>query len=140
MGKRFKRRDWQKMLARLAEARVALEAARTQPDMLDRVVWCVWTFSEYAINVVLELAEHGPETHHDQAGRSEELRAGGMLKGDYTRALRQLEDYRRKASYLGYATCPSTHYNLSNVRSCLESMEALKTEVEALLKAEGKLS
>src|SRR5206468_24750 len=107
--------------------------------MLDDAILNAWRFGEYAINVLLELANAKSERKHLHAARVDELRQKGLLKGDYEQRLENLNSYRLKADYAGYSSARSVHYAPHDVENCLDAMDGLKDEVLEHLRAGGKL-
>jgi len=143
MTRRVKREDWDERCQHLEDARAYLAQARadrSKRHLLDRAIWGIWTFGEFAVNVALELTGEAPETHHNQAVRARELFGAGALTRDYSKALAQLAEYRLRADYSIYSTAPSVHYTPRNVADCLGEMEQLRIEIEALLKQRGRWS
>lgn len=145
----FKKEDWDKMLRRLARAQEQLVSARearkngdedAMQDLLDDAVLNAWRFGEYAINVLLELAEFKEERQHKQGDRAEELRAAGWLEQDYRKRLENLQSYRLKADYASYSSARSVHYSTQDVENCLAAMTALEQETTEHLRRKGKLS
>lgn len=138
----FKKDDWESMCQRLQDAQEALEKAREDASatrLLDTAVWNLWTFGEYAINVVLELRGLPPDQSHGHAGSARDLKTDRTLQRDYSVRIEQLERYRLKAFYKNYSKERSTHYSPRNVSDCLEEMRLLQEEVRALLVAHRKL-
>lgn len=123
----------------LQEEEPVVEVEEVVSDLLDDAVTRGWEFGEYAINVVLELGNDNVEQHHKQAERARELYASKWLSQDYSARLEDLRQYRLKANYAGYSSAPSVHYSTKDVENCLVALEALKAEVEALLRKAGKL-
>jgi hypothetical protein len=138
----MRKEDWLERCRHLADGRGYLEQARadkSQRHLLDRAVWCAWTFGEFAVNVCLELVEAKLETHHNQAVRAQDLFAKGILQRDYSKTIQKLEQYRLRADYTIYSRGPSIHYSPKNVSDCLEDMEHLRDELEAILERKGRL-
>lgn len=140
----YKEKDWKDLVIGLQTVAELLQQAKADETKkafyLSLAVLSIWTFGEYAINVVLELSGQGPEQNHRQADRALLLAAEGPLKRDYSASLSQLEQYRLKASHRSYARGRSVHYSSREIRSCLDEMVQLQAEVEALLRDRGKLS
>jgi hypothetical protein len=140
----YKEKDWIDLVFGLENVRDLLEQAKSSPEkrgyVLGLAVLSLWTFGEYAINVVLELNGEDPEQNHRQAERAAVLALDGSLQKDYSFRLEQLERYRLKASHRSYARGRSDNYTSADVRNCLDEMLQLRAEVEAQLRAKGKLS
>ena len=139
----FDRDDWTDLVNRLESAYEFLNQARANPDKKDTLlfyaVMSIWTFGEYAVNVMLELHQLKPDQNHGQAESAKALFTAGHLQKDYSQKLHQLERYRKKASHKGYARERTVHYSSQNVQDCLEEMLNLKAEVESLFALRGKL-
>jgi len=138
----YDKEDWERMSSRLetAEENVARarEAARLKQksqrqEYLDQAVLPMWSFAEYAVNVLLELSGRGPEQHHKHSMRLVEMKAQGIVITDYSHTLEQLARFRLRATYGGYSSNPSVHYSTANLTSCLKSLKALRDEVNAAL-------
>ena len=134
----YKEEDWQRAQRRLRLAREHyLEYKKLEvrlPDLLDEAVYKSWTFGEYAINVYLECSGEKPPQNHSQAEQARSLFENGQLAQDYSKALINLEAFRKKSAHLGYAKENSTHYSSADVNRCLTKMEALCAEVEEFLR------
>ena len=115
----YKKEDWERMSSRL--------------EHLDQAVVALWSFAEYAVNVLLELSGRGPEQHHQHSVRLLELKGQGMVSGDYSTPLAQLARFRLRATYGGYSSSPSVHDSTANLTSCLIPLKALRAEVDAAL-------
>ena len=143
MTRRMRKQDWQERCKHLANARAYLATARadkSQRDQLDLAIWSAWTFGEFAVNVCLELRGEDAEIHHEQATRAADLFALDYLQRDYSKTLEQLREYRLRADYGPYSKgSASTHYSPKNVEDCLDDMDRLRDEVEALLREQGRL-
>lgn len=142
----YRSEDWMRLVQGLvaladllARARAADSRSLQRQQFLDQAVWHAWRFAEYAVNVVLQLAGRPPEQHHQLPARVEELRAGGLLQGDYAGILEKLTRYRLKADYMGYSRHPSVHYSPSDLERCLRALEGLRDEVDGLLRQRGWL-
>ena len=143
----FKLSDWIRMLLRLELARDHVNKFRALPPaertrnrhFLDDAINAIHAVAEYAVNVHLELRGQLPETTNDTGTRVKELRTLGYLAGDYTDVLEQLERYRKFAQYAGYGRSGSTHYNATNVETCLAAVDGLVEETKAALQTAGKL-
>ena len=141
----YKEEDWRTLVIGLETIREWLAlAAKSDADKksfyLSQSVHAIWSFGEYAINVVLELGGDSPEQNHRHSDRAIALAADGRLAKDYSKRLGQLEKYRLKATHKGYSRGRSVHYSSSDVENCLDEMCLLQAEVESLLRAKGKLS
>ena len=139
----YKEEDWKQLVHRLETALDFIRQASedtNKKDLLSFAIFSIWSFGEYAINVVLELQREKPEQHHKQADRAVVLHQNNILKKDYSEKLRQLERYRLKAAHKGYTKNRSVNYTSRDTQNCLDAMLELKAEVEELLKAKGKLS
>ena len=140
----YKEDDWRDLIMGLETAREWLALARNDPDKksfyLSHAIVMIWTFGEYAINVVLELGGDSPEQNHRHADRAIALAADGRLTKDYSLRLGQLEKYRLRATHKGYSRGRSVHYSSNDVQNCLDEMFQLQVEIESLLRAKGKLS
>lgn len=140
----YRTEDWLRLIQGLAtlselRARATDSEDLQRQQLLDQAVWHAWRFAEYAVNVLLQLAGRPAEQHHQLPARVEELRAEGLLVGDYARILEQLTRYRLKADYMGYSRHPSVHFSPADVERCLRALEALRDEVEGLLRRKGWL-
>ena len=143
----FKLADWKRLSARLELARIQVAQHRREmaegkaetQHLLDSAVMGIHPMAEYAVNVLLELAGQDPERRHKTGDRARELKALGRLRGDYGKVLDQLQNYWLAAHYLGYGRTPSTHYNASNIETCLSAVDELVTEVAAALRTLEKL-
>jgi hypothetical protein len=143
----FKFSDWKRLLARLELGREHLqrfqeadkERQSEQRHLLDDAVNCIHAMAEYAVNANLELRGQPAETMHQLDKRARELLAVGQLKKDYAVILEQLGRYRKFAQYAGYGRSGSTHYNATNVESCLTAIDDLVAETDASLRAAGKI-
>lgn len=138
----YRQEDWEELLARLEAAEEFLRRAQAddqQKHLLAPAVWSLWSFGEYAVNVVLELEGKDIDRHHRQAELAQALFLGQVLKRDYFERLEQLESYRRKATHKGYAKKRTVHYSTRNVADCLEAMQALAAEVHQVLRERGRL-
>lgn len=139
----YKEEDWRDLIMGLKNARDLLQQAKDQPEKksfyLSMAILSLWPFGEYAINVVLEMDGQTPDQNHRHADRAVDLARRGLLKRDYSSRLEQLEKYRLKAVHKGYSRGRSVHYSSQDVRNCLEDMIELQQEVEAQLRAQGKL-
>src|SRR5690242_17341810 len=112
MTRRMKPKDWNARCQHLADGRdylATVRADKSKRHLLDRAVWCAWSFGEFAINVCLELRGEKVETHHDQAERAIALHTDGFLKNDYPKILEQLERYRREADFDVYSKSEIVH-------------------------------
>jgi hypothetical protein len=140
----YKKEDWFELVLGLENSRELLLQAKESPEkkslFMSLAVLSLWSFGEYVINVVLELNGASPEQNHRHSDRAAALAHDGLLQSDYSFRLEQLERYRLKAVHKGYSRGRSVHYSSQDVRNCLEEMLQLQTEVEALLRAQGKLS
>ena len=141
----YQKKSWLSVRERLVRAREAMTAFRALPEeeqergLLDDIVWQCWSFGEYAVNVCLELYGLPVPQDHSQPEQARQLYAQGCFSEDFSKALEQLERFRKQASHLSYNRERSTHYNPTNVELCLAKVEALEIEVEALLRSRGKL-
>lgn len=139
----FKEEDWRDLILGLEHVREFLEQAKSEPAKkgfyLGLAVLSLWSFGEYAINVVLELNGKSPEQNHRHAERALVLANDGHLQKDYSYRLGQLDQYRLKAAHKGYARGRAVHYSSADVRNCHSDMLELLAEVETLLRAAGKL-
>jgi hypothetical protein len=63
----------------------------------------------------------------------------GHLKGDYHDVLAQLGNFRKFAQYGGYGRSGSTHYNATNVATCLSTVDQLVAETKTALTVAGKV-
>ena len=141
----FKLRDWQNLIARLDAARRNLAEFRGTPAdhressryLLDQAILGIHAVAEYAINILLELANLAPERHHRTGDRARDLQAVGRLKNDYKPILDQLQNYRLAAQYKSYGQKPSVHYNAANVATCLAQIDALVAETNDALQKKG---
>lgn len=143
----YKKEDWERVSTRLERAQEliasAKEAARQRKrvdrqESMDQAVFQLWSFAEYAVNVLLELTGSDYETHHQHPKRVRELMAQGLLAGDYSTVLEQLQSFRLRSAYGGFSSRPSVHYSTANLDRCLVQMLELRTEVNAALDAQGK--
>jgi len=138
----YRKKDWEDAVAGLATAQDLVDQFsqdKQKKHLLSYAILGIWSFGEYAINVVLELEGEPPEQNHRQADWAATLHARGVLTEDYFDRLSQLEKYRLKASHRGYTKNRTVHFSRQDVKNCLDSMLRLKDEVEALLRARGKL-
>lgn len=136
--------DWLELVLGLENAQDLLLQAKEKPEkkalFMSLAVLSLWSFGEYAINVVLEIHGDKPEQNHRHADRAAALALDGSLQTDYSLRLAQLEKYRLKAVHKGYSRGRSVHYSSQDVRNCLKDMLELQSEVEALLRSRGKLA
>ena len=136
----YKEEDWKTACERLEKARqeylayVQLERKLRKSSALDTPIFHCWTFGEYAINVALECLGLRPAQDHSQPSKAKDLAKSGSLARDYSSTLEKLERFRKKAAHLGYVRDRSTHYSSADLNNCLTEMEALRLEVEALLR------
>lgn len=139
----YKREAWENALERLGFGWERLQSyrasSRKSSILLDEAIWLCWSFGEFAVNVCAELNGHQPSQDHSQSAQARMLKDAGLLSGDYEGVLEQLERFRKKASHISYVKERSTHYNATNVENCLTQMEALRGEVEALLRLRKKI-
>ena len=132
----YKEEDWQRALRRLHLARghyldyKKQDAEIRLPDLLDEAVHKCWTVGEYAIKCLGQ----NPPQDHSQPEQARNLFATGKLTQDYSKALEQLEAFRKKSAHLGYTKENSTHYSSADVNRCLTMVEELCAEVEVLLR------
>lgn len=145
-GMPFSLEDWLWILQRLERARLCVRGFREGSSaeaglrrLLEDAIRELHAVAEYAINVQLELAGLKPERRHAMDKRAADLVALGKLNGGYSERLRQLEEYRKKAEYLGYVTNRSVHFSATNVEDCLVSIDELIAETKAALRAANKL-
>ena len=135
----YKKEDWQRAQRRLQSARESYSEYKNDdadvrfPDRLDDAIIRSWTFGEYAINVCLESFGLKVPQNHSQAREAKSLFELGKLSQDYSEILAKLEQYRKKASHLGYTKERSVHYSSADVDRCLTKMEELSLEVDAIL-------
>lgn len=139
----FKEEDWLDLAFGLETVLDHIQQAKENPEKktfyLSMAIMLLWPFGEYAINVVLELDGKSPEQNHRQADRAVELASRGLLRKDYSYRLGQLEKYRLKAIHRGYSRGRSVHYSSQDVMNCYKELLELRQEVEAQLRALGKL-
>lgn len=121
----FDRDDWADIVTRLETATHFLAQARANSAKKDTLLFyaviSLWTFGEYAINVVLELCDPQakPDQNHGQADSAEALSVAGHLQKDYSIKLGQLERYRKKSSHKGYARERTVHFSTQTSRTAL---------------------
>lgn len=141
----YQKDSWLTVRDRLQQARESMTAYRSLPKeqqdrrRLDEMVWLCWTFGEYAVNVCLEMHQRDVVKDHTQHSQAKLLHLEGLLTQDYSQRLEQLELFRLQASHLSYNRRRSTHYNATNIENCLDALESLAQEIEALLRLKGKL-
>lgn len=137
----YREEDWQNVCRRLWVARQRYEEYQAQDkkqkdrDLLDDGVLKCWAFGEYAVNVVLEKSGLPVPQDHSQPSKAQDLFQSGGLQRDYSATLERLERFRKKASHLGYVKEASTHYSSADLKRCLDEMEALRAEVDRILRA-----
>ncbi len=141
----FKKTDWKLFCERLLKARIAydnlmkLEKKNRKGAELDDAINNCWMFGEFALNAALEMNKMTVPQDHTQHVGAKTLFQAGKLKRDYSKAFEELGLYRKKATYGSYVKQRSTHYSTAELLKCLEEMESLHGEVEALLEKEKKL-
>lgn len=135
----YREDDWQNVCRRLLVARQRYEEYKAQDkkqkdrDLLDDGVIRCWAFGEYAVNVVLEKSGLPVPKDHSQPSKAKDLFQSGRLQRDYSVTLERLDRFRKKASHLGYVKEASTHYSSADLKRCLDIMEVLRAEVDAIL-------
>ncbi len=96
----------------------------------------VWERVETTSASGLYHQEAGETTHSIAAGD----RSESPLPPDFSALLEKLGRFRKRADYLSYNMDErSTHYNRPNLLDCLAQLDALRQEIEGLLKAQGRL-
>lgn len=134
--------DWQSRLEGLTEAQQLLAAYRadqSQRKLLDRAIWHIWRFAEYALNSGLELCGLRPDRGHELDKSGKILHANSLISADHSVILRQLEAYRRKVDYGSYSRDRSVHYNATNAEACLACILSLRDELVPHLQKARKL-
>lgn len=134
----YREDDWQKVCRRLLVARQRYEEYQAQDkqkdrDLLDDGIIKCWAFGEYAVNVVLEKLGLPVPQDHSQPAKAKDLFQSGRLQRDYSATLERLDRFRKKASHLGYVKETSTHYSSADLKRCLDELEPLRAEVNAIL-------
>lgn len=138
--RRFSLKDWEKVSRLYERARTLLAPPKVEDIDLDTAVHDCWVCGEYLINVWLELNGQATSADHRQPDQARELKAQGLLTGDYFQSLTNLDRYRKKADYLAYNRLePSLSYNRPAVSSCFDDITRLFEETKAFLSAEGHL-
>ena len=132
--RRFRIEDWDKVLKRYERAKDLLESPTIEDIDLDTAVHDCWVCGEYFINVWLELNGQRTSADHSQPIRAQELKAQGLLDGDYSQSLTNLDRFRKKADYMAYnRSGASLHYNRPAVRGCFDDISKLLDETRVFL-------
>lgn len=131
--KRFKERDWNKVILRLKVAAEKLEGKPNDEDLDDAVIK-LWSCGEYLLNALHEALELPLIKNHKHHEAARDLHAQGSLERNYDETFDKLHRFRKKAEYLGYNTTRATHYNREAVLNCHERISLLLAEVEQKLK------